>query len=122
MAGARHPPPTARHAPTPMTRHAREKDRETMTRKAPNTTLTPFHAARRHAMRAMRRGDIDNAIRWTWVMREQWRMARTRRDLDDNRLRPKMKPPKAKPAQPAPAASGRPAPPSPLAPGPTRSR
>ncbi len=60
----------------------------------------PFHEARRNAFRAMRRGDLDGAIRWTMVMRYQFRMARGVEDLFSNRLRPRPKP--SKPAPPAP--------------------
>jgi hypothetical protein len=57
--------------------------------------VTSLRSARRHPLRAMQRGDLDAAIRWTMVMRYQLDMAKPATARIHNRPRPKRPRPKS---------------------------
>jgi hypothetical protein len=60
-----------------------------------------FYAARRQLARAVERGDLDTAIRWTMIMRQQISIARRFIELANHKPHPRPKPPKpAPPARP----------------------
>jgi len=61
------------------------------TRKDTNLPNTIFTKAKRHADRAIARGDVETATRWTIIMREQVWIARSIIDLAARKPRPKAK-------------------------------
>lgn len=73
-------------------------------------THTIFTKAKRNAERAIARGDIDEATRWTQIMHDHIAIARTIIDLSGANNRPKAKPKliMMTPAQRALAAQSRP--------------
>jgi hypothetical protein len=64
--------------------------------------VTPFLRAKRHALRAMARGDLRTATDWTALMMVQLNAARSVEDLRKHGPIPKLKPGRrSKPATPA---------------------